>query len=541
MDTLLQDVRYSVRRLAKSPLFALIVIVTLALGIGANTAIFSAVNAMLLRPLAVPPSPSGSSRSTTSIPRLNNLKAPVSAIGFRDYPGAYAGHTTSMAVETGWDANLTGVGEPERLQGARVTGRYFCDYGRARHSTGARFSPARTALGRDHIVVLSDGLWQRLFGGDRERHRARAVAQRRRATRWSASCRAGFQRFLRPECRGLGAARLHAGAAVGRRRTNEYLNLIGTAQARRSRRAGTRRAADACRAVEAESIPASMPPTWMLTAAAAASAGDGRRAAGAAGPARARSASCCSSPAPTWPTCCSPGPPARTRRSRSAPRSAPRRGRLVRQLLTESVLLALGGRCAGPGPRVAGAFAPLVALSRGNLPRADEIGIDGRVLLYHAARLACSPACSSGWHPALHVSRREHARECSRRAAAERTSDRGSHTVRRALVVAELALALTLLTGAGLLVKSFARLESVDPGFRSRSSLDLRCCPSHDSIPLRYRCRSPFSMRYSPRSQQIPGIRPRAPPRCCRSAGAGPRGASRSRAIGRPGRAGSLG
>ncbi len=127
MDTLLQDVRYSVRRLAKSPLFALIVIVTLALGIGANTAIFSAVNAILLRPL-----PYREPQQLLTInhfyPRFNNLKAPVSAIGFRDYQERTRSYT-SMAVETGWNANLTGVGDPGSIAGHQGHRPVLLDYG----------------------------------------------------------------------------------------------------------------------------------------------------------------------------------------------------------------------------------------------------------------------------------------------------------------------------------------------------------------------------------------------------------------------------
>src|SRR5690242_1160416 len=122
MDSFLQDVRYSLRRLLKSPGFTLIVILTLALGIGANTAIFSAVNAVLLRPLGY-----GEPGRLVPIehlgPSLGGLKAPVSVRGFLDDRRARS--IESMAVEVNWAADLTGQGEPERLQGARATGRFF--------------------------------------------------------------------------------------------------------------------------------------------------------------------------------------------------------------------------------------------------------------------------------------------------------------------------------------------------------------------------------------------------------------------------------
>ncbi|MBA3522820.1 MAG: ABC transporter permease, partial [Gemmatimonadales bacterium] len=123
MDTLLQDLRYSFRRLLKSPIFTIIVVLTLALGIGANTAIFSAVNAVLLRPLPYP-EPDRLVTIEHLYPSLNGLQAPVSVPGFRDYQERTRSFQ-SMAVQSSWAANLTGVGEPVRLQGARVTGRFF--------------------------------------------------------------------------------------------------------------------------------------------------------------------------------------------------------------------------------------------------------------------------------------------------------------------------------------------------------------------------------------------------------------------------------
>src|SRR5262249_61186757 len=121
----MRDLKYSLRRLQKSPAFTAIVVITLALGIGANTAIFSVVNAVLLRPLPYrEPSRLVTISHFYQSEALNNLEAPVSAIGFRDYRDK----TTSfeaVAVETGWSANLTGTGDPERVPASRVSGDYF--------------------------------------------------------------------------------------------------------------------------------------------------------------------------------------------------------------------------------------------------------------------------------------------------------------------------------------------------------------------------------------------------------------------------------
>jgi putative ABC transport system permease protein len=184
MDNLLQDIRYSLRRLLKSPAFTLIVVLTLALGIGANTAIFSAVNAVLLRPLGYR-EPERLVTIEHFYPSLGDMKAPVSVPGFRDYQ-ARGRSFESMAVENGWAANLTGEGEPARLQGARVSGRFF----------GTLGVPA--LLGRG------------LLPGEDSAGRAAALAQRgelrggrRHATR--------VPRLLQPDRRAVGADRVPAG------------------------------------------------------------------------------------------------------------------------------------------------------------------------------------------------------------------------------------------------------------------------------------------------------------------------------------------
>ncbi len=122
MEGLLRDFRYGVRRLMRSPAFSALVIITLALGIGANTAIFSVVNALLLRPL-----PYTNSTELVTIEHVYptlDMKAPVSARGYNDYR-TLTHSFASVAVQTGWGVNLTGLGEPERLTGTRVSADYF--------------------------------------------------------------------------------------------------------------------------------------------------------------------------------------------------------------------------------------------------------------------------------------------------------------------------------------------------------------------------------------------------------------------------------
>src|SRR5262249_55630254 len=134
--------------------------ITLALGIGANTAIFSVVNTVLLR--ALPYRAPGALVSIEHFyPSLNDMEAPVSARGFRDYRDKTTSFE-SVAVETGFGANLTSGGDPERVPGTRVSGDWF-------HALGVSPLVGRTLTrdddepGHEHVVVLSHGLWTRLF------------------------------------------------------------------------------------------------------------------------------------------------------------------------------------------------------------------------------------------------------------------------------------------------------------------------------------------------------------------------------------------
>src|SRR5437763_13221674 len=163
MQALWQDLRYGIRMLAKQPGFTAIAILTLALGIGANTAMFSVVNAVLLRPLPF-----------REPDRLMTfwLQAPSKGLSEVDLPhGLFAyyrdrSHTFEKlaAYETG-SATLTGRGEPERLDGTEVTYEYFNVLGRE-PLYGRTFTPQEDSPGNNNVVILSYQLWQRRFGGD---------------------------------------------------------------------------------------------------------------------------------------------------------------------------------------------------------------------------------------------------------------------------------------------------------------------------------------------------------------------------------------
>src|SRR5438552_1270198 len=164
METLFRDTRYGIRSLLKRPGFTAVALIALALGIGANTAIFSLVNAVLLRPLPFA-EPDRLVWVWGNI-RTGGTRASVSPLDFLDYRKqnmTFDQFAASIGVPV--SLNLTGSGEPERLTAAAVTGNYFQALG-ARPALGRTFLIENEAPGRDQVAVLSYGLWQKRFGGD---------------------------------------------------------------------------------------------------------------------------------------------------------------------------------------------------------------------------------------------------------------------------------------------------------------------------------------------------------------------------------------
>ena len=463
MQTFLKELRYGARRLKLSPAFTTVVVLTLALGIGANTAIFSVVNVVLLKPLPYR-EPDRLVTIEHFYPSLDNMQAPVSVRGFVDYRDSTESFA-SMAVQSGWGANLTGLGDPERLQGSRVTGQYFHTLG-ASAARGRTIVPGEDEQGKDRVVVLSHALWQRLFAGD-----PAAVGKTMQLNGDTYDIIGimppDFRDFFNRNAE-LWAPITFTPQQLSGGYTNEFLSLTA-----RLKPGVTIEAAQAELKLFADQLKQTyvdqFPPDWTLTTTSLNEEATGRirpallmllgavgfvlliACANVANLLLARAAS---------------------RQKEVAIRTAlgATRGDLVRQLLAESFLLALIGGAVG----LALAYVGVRALGASSLTRLVAPGgitIDGTVLAFTLG-LSLVTGLLFGLVPAAQISMTSF-HDTLKEGGRSATADRGSNAARRVLVVAEVALALMLLAGAGLLIKSFSRVLGVSPGFEPRNVLTL--------------------------------------------------------------------
>ena len=461
-ENTMKDVRYAVRALRRNPGFTSVAVLTLALGIGANTALFSVVNGVLLRPL-----PYADPERLVSIRNIwgenrNPLDA-VASISPAEYFDYLERMTAfeSFGVYTPLVLSLTGDGEPERLSSAAMSAAVFQAL-RVVPATGRAFSPTEDVPGV-HVAVIGHGLWQRRFAGARDVI-GRTIMVDGRATTVVGVMPEGFR--LPEQLSDPDPAELFVPLGLSRDsvtiRGSHFLSGVA-----RLRRGVT--AAQGSADVEAVArrfpidFPSDYPAKMNFTAGALplldSVVGQVRPTLivllGAVGfvllIACANVASLLLSRT-------------ESRRREMAVRTAlgAARGRLLRQLLVESVVLALTGGVAGVALASVGTRL-LVALRPPNIPRLDDIGVDVRVLLF---ALAASTVVGVlfGLLPAIQATRLDV--QSMLREGGRGNSSGGRQGARRALVIAEVAIALVLLVGAGLITRSFVQLMSVDPGYR---------------------------------------------------------------------------
>jgi putative ABC transport system permease protein len=471
MDILRQDVRYAIRALLRTPVFTLIAIATLALGIGANSAIFSVVNAVLLQPLPFPDS---------------DRLVQVYAVGPREgrMPLSYPDYLdirekkrsfTGVAALTPRGYSLTGKGDPRDIDAALASPELF-DVLAVRPALGRTFTDAET---RQRVAVISHSLWRSAFGGEPSAVGQSLTLDDRPYTVIGVMP-AGF-RFPQPETElwtpvgGMFEEAPEAESNRGFRAFDAIGRLKPAATLEGARAELGIIAKQAAAAMRADPRRPRLPPGMRMPEAnmTAQLMRDT-----VVGDARAPLLILLGAVALVLLIACANAANlllarANARRKEIGVRAAlgATRARLTRQLLTESVLLALVAGAIGTGIGYIGVRS-LMRVWAGTLPRSGEVGMDGWVLGF-TLLISVGTGIAFGIVPALRASAVP-LEGALREDGWGSTGGRRRQRTQKGLIVGEVALALVLLVGAGLLVRSFARLSEVDPGFDPNNVLTAR-------------------------------------------------------------------
>ncbi len=464
LETLLQDLRFGARLLRKSPGFTIVAVLTLALGIGANTAIFSLVNGVLLRPL-----PYRNPNRLTMVWEKSRDGSPEN-VGYATYLDWKSQNKSfeEIAIYSSWQPVLQ-AGEPEQLSGLRVTSNYFRTLG-IYPEIGRDFLPEEDVPNANKVVMLSHSLWQRKFNSD-----PNIIGKpiNMNATQYIVAgvLPARYQSLMNQDPRG-GAVEIWRvlGYDVSQPwacRTCHHLVVIGRL---RDGVAITQANAemDTISAALSKAYPKEYDDVGVILT-----------------PIREQLLGPASTPlyvllgAVSFVLLVACANLANlllaraTHREREvAVRTAlgATRGRIVRQLLVENCLLGLLGAAAGLIPAY---WTPtvLASIGAGDLPRLDQVHLDWRVLLFTVG-VALFTSFAAGLAPGYRLSKNN--MHDSLKEGTRGSGNVASRRLRGLLIVSEVALSLTLLIGAGLLLRSLSRLLVVSPGFDPANVLSMQ-------------------------------------------------------------------
>jgi predicted permease len=459
IDSTLADLRYAARRLRASPGFTLVTALTLAVGIGATTAIFSVVNAILFDPLPYP-----HPERVVAVRELGtDGSRNAGTFGMYHAMAERARSLEAIAVLRSWQPTITGRDRPERLEGQRVSALYFRALGVA-PAVGRDFDPSDDRLAGPNVVILADALWRRRFAAD-PAIIGRPITLDGDSYIVIGVMRSTFSNVLAPQA--VLWAPLQYDLSQGRA-WGHHLRTIGRLGPGASVEQASRDVNAVGRTVIAEQRPETYDPeTRFDVASLRHELTAGVRSALLAILAAVTLVLVIASVNVTN-LLLARGLQRRGEFSLRAALGAAR-GRVVRQLLTESLLLAAVGGTLGLVV-AAGGLRALVALSPAELPRVAGVRIDATMFAF-AFAITTLVGIASGLTPALQALRADPHDDLQR---ASRRTVGGLGRTRAVLVTAEVAIALVLLVSSGLLLRSVERLFAVNVGFEASNVLTMQ-------------------------------------------------------------------